>query len=179
MFREGCNVAITLFSNIAIEAAGIAYTELRFAAFNLRRDRAWKSLLTLSSGSTDRVLELLQVCTVTSLNEKFEAFNRFVSFQNDPGLFDPTSLFDYMSKDPAFSLTWQSVGSDGISHQHLYYVHSDDIFLMVSTFFNGVLCHFELIERAINDDSDQRMTRVVGKIINSLLFFLWSETVSG
>ena len=179
MFRDGSNVAVSLFRSIAIEAAGILYAELRSAAFNLRRDKVWKSLLTPSSGMTDRVLELLQICKVTPLHEKFSDFHRFVSLQNNTRLFDPMTLFDYLSKDPAFLLTWQTVGSDGITHQHLYYVHTNDVYIMLSTTSKGLQCHFDLIERVTNDDTDQRLHRTVGMIINSLLYFLWSETGIG
>jgi hypothetical protein len=168
-----------LFSNIAIEAAGIAYSELRIAAFNLHRDSIWNSLVTSSSGSSDSVLELLQICTVTPLNEMFVDFDRLVSLKNDPALFDPSRLLDYITKDPTYSLTWQNNGSDGVSQQHLYYLHNDDIYLMVSTFVHGVQCRFELIERATKNDPNPRMNRIVGKIINSLLYFIWSETCNG
>jgi hypothetical protein len=175
-FRDGCNVAVSLFSNIAVDAAGAALTELRLAAFNLRRDKLWKSLLSLSNGSTDRVLELLQVCKVTYLNDVFLDFDRLASIQNDPALFDPMRLIDYMTKDPAFSLSWQTAGSDGITNQHLYYMKNDDIYLMVSTFLNREQCRFELIERPTKDNTDQRLNRVVEKIVNSILYFIWSES---
>lgn len=175
-FRDGCNVAVSLFSSIAIDAASIAFTELRLAAFNLRRDKLWKSLLTASDGTADRVNELLQVCTVTHLNEIFVDFDRLVSLRNDSALFDPMRLLDYMTKDPAFSLTWQTTGSDGISHQHLYYINNDDIYVMISTFLNGEQCRFELIERPTKEDTDQRLIRVTGTIMNSILYFVWNET---
>ena len=178
MFRDGSNVAVSLFSNIAIEAAGIAYTELRIAAFNLHRDSVWNSLVTSSGGSADRVLELLQVCNVTRLNDIFPDVDQLVSLQNDPALFDPNRLLDYITKDPTYSLSWQNTELDGITHQRLYYLCNDDIYLMVSTCLHGVQSHFELIERPTKDDTgtDQRMKKVVGKIINSLLYFLWNET---
>ena len=176
MFRNGSYVAVSLFSNIAIEAAGIAYSELRIAAFNLHRDSVWNSLVTSSNRSADRVLEFLQICVVTPLNERFVDIDQLVSLKNDPALFDPSRLLSYISKDPTYSLTWQTAGSDGVSHQHLYYLHNDDIFLMVSTFVQGVQCRLELIERATSDDTDQRINRVVGKIMNSLIYFIWSET---
>ena len=175
MFRDGSNVAVSLFGNIAIEAAGIAYAELQVAAFNLHRDNVWKSLIAPSNESTDRVLELLKICTVTPMSEIFADVDQVVSLQNNPSLFDPSRLLDYIANDSAYSLTWQTAGSDGVTRQHLYYLHNDDIYLMVSTFV-GVQCHFELVDKTTKDDTEQRMHRVVGKIMNSLLYFLWSET---
>jgi hypothetical protein len=176
MFRDDSNVAVSLFSNIAIEAAGIAYSELRTAAFNLHRDSIWNSLVKSSNASADLVVELLQICTVTPLNDIFVDVDQLLSLQNDPALFDPNRLSDYLTRDSLCTLIWESTGSDGVSRQHLYYLHNDDCYLMASTYVHGVLCRFDLIERARSDDTDQRMNRVVEKIMNSLVYFIWSET---
>ena len=51
MFREKSNVAIRILDNIAVEAAGLAYKELRFCSQKLRKERLWTSFSSSPTGS--------------------------------------------------------------------------------------------------------------------------------
>jgi hypothetical protein len=176
MFRDGSNIAVSIFGNIAIEAAGLAYIEIRTASINLRRDSLWNSFLTFQVGSEGLLGEMLQLCDVKpfdSLLGNGAESNRLLALFNDPALIDPIRFCDSLAKDPAFSLSWQS---DDTANQQLFYIHNDGYYLMVSTFVNGKQFHLELITGANKYVYNSGINRVVQKVVNFMIYFVWSET---
>jgi hypothetical protein len=179
MFRDGTNVAVTIFGSIAIEAASLLYKEIRCAAINLRRDKLWKSFSSPKNELTDHLQELLKLCTVTPLNtmhDDNEEYRKLVAVFNDPAVFDSNRLCDFLSRDAAFSSAWQSSNAMDFAAQRLYFIQSDDAFLLVTTFEGGDRCELDLIERTSISGIENRSIRAVEKIVNFLIYFLWSES---
>ena len=63
MFREGSNVAIHVLDNIVVEAAGLAFKELKFVAERLRRDALWKTGIGPKTPATVTIRLVLSDCT--------------------------------------------------------------------------------------------------------------------
>lgn len=182
MFREGSNVAVSIFGNIAIEAAILTYVEIRAAAINLRRDHLWNSFFVFRDGSTDALLELLNLCIIVPFDKIIgdnEEVNQILTLCNDSTFFNPTRFCTSMCNDPAFLRTWESIGTENNSRQYLYYIPNDDYYLLVSTNVNGVQFQLELIDRTSSAGNEKRTNLVLQKVVNFILFFIWSETSNG
>jgi hypothetical protein len=184
MFRQGSNVAVSILGNIAVEAAGLAYIEIRSAATNLQRDSLWRLFLpvrnrAMSLISNNQLVEMMEMCSVkpfiSFLDNAVEA-KRLIELCNDSSLINPTRLCYCLANDPAFSLAWESRDSDDTSSQFLFYLGSDDVYLLVTTSTSEARFHIDMIEREKSLVKDKQSSRVIHMIANFLIFFLWSET---
>lgn len=183
MFREGSNVAISILDNIAVEAAGLAYKALRFAAKCLQRERLWNlcsSSAPRQAPSMAEITELLRLCSIKSISETIDNSGdaqRLAMLFKNSSLIDLQRVCACMKRDPVFLVlpSWEKVSDDGRSMQHLFYFCSDDLFLLVKGSRHDTGLEIDLIERESDSFSSQRATTATQKLTNFLLHFMWSE----
>jgi hypothetical protein len=179
VIREDSKLAFSISDSIAIEAAGIAFKELRVAAQNLRKESLWALLSgkTFSRVPTSaEIAEFLALCIVQPIEKSFESSNemqRFGLVYKKLHLFDANRLVDSMKTDPAFSPAWDMIGDDGCSMQHLFYIGSDDIFLLV----RGRGSASVKIDVVLQDKNkiDHNGVAALQRLSNYLLHFMWSQ----
>lgn len=181
MFRENSNIAIHILDNIALEAAGLAYKELKFVSEKLLKDALWKSFSsknTLKNArTTDGGLrELLTLANVRPLNQ---------ILGNSPAgavpeiatLFGSDSGIDWlvccaaMKQDPSFSPSWQLEEEDNVAN--IFFIEPEDIFLLLKVDpTNNSLLEVDLVER---DDSVslERRQITIQRFLNFALHFVW------
>jgi hypothetical protein len=186
MFRQGSNTAISILCNIAIEAAGLAFVEIRSAAFNLRREYVWTSFLPAKNSSRPsmpsvQVAELLELCSVTplvSLLDDCTESNLLLEVLTDPSLLNPTRMCNCLSKDPAFSLAWEFLDASGMEKQYLFYLRTKELFLMIYTVTSGAATslRLDLIEKQKSRSIDTRNSGILQIIANFVFHYVWSET---
>jgi hypothetical protein len=178
VIREDSKLAFSISDSIAIEAAGLAFKELRVAAQNLRKESLWA----LMSGKTStrvptsaEITEFLALCVVQPIEKSFESSNeihRFGLIYKKLHLVDLGRLVDSMKTDPAFSPAWDMIGDDGCSMQYLFFVESDDIFLLVRGREGVVKIDVVLqdIYKVVRDG-----VALLQRLSNYLLHFMWSQ----
>jgi len=181
MFREGSTLAVSILDSITIEAAGLAYKELRFAAESLEKERLWylcSSSAPRKAPTFSEITELMSLCTVKPISEIVDSSGdkqRLSMIYRNPSLLNLKRCCACMKRDPVFQPTWDLVGDDGCSMQHLFYFCSDDVFLLLKGNRNDSGLEIDLIERDHDQFSLQRTTAAVQKLSNYLLHFVWSE----
>lgn len=181
MFREGSTVAVSIFDSINIDAAGLAYKELRFAAKSLEKERLWYLCSTSAprkAPSFSEMAEMMSLCTVKPISETIDSSGdaqRLTMIYRNPSLLKPKRCCACMKRDPVFQPSWELVGDDGCSVQHLFYFCSDDVFFLLKGIGNDSGFDIDIIERDSDEFSHQRTTTAVQKLTNFLLHFVWSE----
>lgn len=178
MFREGSNVAISILDNVAVEAAGLAYHELRIAAMSLQKERLWYlcSSNAVHPPSQAEISELLRLCSIKPMSEIIENSDsqRLAMVYN--GSIDLQRCCACMSRDPVFQPAWELVNDgNGRSMQHLFYFSSEDLFLLAKESRHGIGLEIDLIERESNPALNQRAAAAAQKLTNFLLHFIWTE----
>lgn len=182
-FRQGSNIAISILGNIAIEAAGLAYKELHDAAASLHKEKLWALLSSTISSSNEtpssaHVTELLDLCSVNHISNFLDNSAdtlRFVSIFNNAALIDFTRCCTSMKRDHTFLPSWELAETEGLS-SHLFYLASEDLFLLVKGNKNRTGLLIYLVEQEETPAIDNRATGAIQKLANFLLHFLWSET---
>lgn len=82
-----------------------------------------------------------------------------------------------MENDPAFSPSWKVTShTDVIST--LFYVATEDIFLLITTDPEGQAFEANVVDRPNNDNAENRYLDLVQKLMNYLLHFMWSDIAS-
>jgi hypothetical protein len=182
MFREGSNVAIHILDNIVLEAAGLAFKELKFVAEKLRRDALWKSFSSNTEGMTSiltqkRIYEMLSLTTVRPLlqvlgNNITSAMPEITTLLGPELFVDWTSCCQCMAHDTSFSPYW-SIEGDGATN-HLFFMEQEDVFLLVGVNESSTLVGAALVEK---DDSltQERRQIALQKFLNFLLHFIWQS----
>jgi hypothetical protein len=205
MFRPHSNVAITIMANIAVEAAGLVYQELRWAAKGLHREQLWVNLSSppplptapkttrdayifpgWSSGQA-AASELLKLC-------KSKPLEAFLEMSNDtllagvlgkrPLLFDPLHCIFRLKQDPAFLpfVEWSSPEPSSVCH-HLFYVDTADVFIHIEVISAPSAdekgeWNIELVERDESTSDAQPQGNSIAaaqKLVNFVLHMVWSD----
>lgn len=177
MFRDGSNLAIALVDQIATNAAGFAYEELSAAATDLRRSFLWNKISSThhKEPSKAEFNELMQLCTVkpithNALKDQIGA-HRF-AMMLDEELVSWKRCCELMANDDAFSPSWP-LPSDSVHNEcNLFYLSSEDAFLLVRIRKDSGKVEVDLVDR---DEMEERSRRVVQKFINFVLYFIWSD----
>jgi len=186
MFREGSYVAISILDNIAVEAAGLAYEELRFAASCLHRDILWSQVSMTGPRSASqtvpsraKIQELLALCTIKPLSQyskssiELQRLSVILDNQLDA---DWRSCCEAMSKDPAFSPSWTVVDNEaGGDYKCLHYLNTEELFLLISVDSEGQNFQIEVVEGKDRSLVDRKRGMVVQKLTNFLLHYVWSD----
>ena len=183
MLGEGSNLSVSVLGTIAIEAAGLAYRELRFASMSLQRERLWYICSTTaprSAPSLAEISELLRLCYIRPMSEIIDIggdsqFLTMLHENRNTALFDLKHCCDCMKKDPVFQPSWDLVGADGLPMRHLFYFCGEDVFVLVKMSSGESKGEIDFIERENDMLSSQRATAAVQKLTNFLLHYLWSE----
>jgi hypothetical protein len=194
MFRDGSNVAIRILDNIAVEAAYLAYKELRFASEKLRKDTLWNSfsssvfaarqlhppeeglreMLTLAS-----VQLILQQVPSARTNTNVSNVARGSGLSELDILFGPESGIDWflccncMKRDILFSPHWSLDESQDESEMYLFYLREEDLFLLIRLEVqSGTLLGASLVEK---DElvTTERRQMAIQRISNYLLHYMW------
>ena len=179
IFREGSNLAVSILESISIEAAGLAYKELEFAARSLEKERLWylcSSAAPRQAPSFGDVSQMMALCSVTSIADFIESSGnakRLSVIYSDCSLVDFKRFCASMKQEPVFQPSWDLMGDNGRSVQYLFYFCSDDIFFLLRENRTDVGLRIDLIER--DDVHIQRTISAVQKLTNFVLHFLWSE----
>jgi hypothetical protein len=186
MFRQGSSIAMPILCYIAIEAAGLAFVEIRSAAVNLQRDTVWNLFLPPENTSKPlvssvQVTELLELCSVTplvSLLDNSTNSDRLREVLNDSSLLNPTGMCNCLAKDPSFSLAWESLDESGIENRYLFHLRTKELFLLIYTVRSGATCsvHLDLIEKRKNRAIETRNNGIVLMLANFVIHFLWNES---
>ena len=177
MFRDGSNLAIALVDQIATNAAGFAYEELSAAATDLRRTFLWNKISSTHNKEPSKAEfnELMQLCTVkpithNALKDQIGA-HRF-AMMLDEELVSWKRCCELMANDDAFSPSWP-LPSDSVHNEcNLFYLSSEDAFLLVRIRKDSGKVEVDLVDR---DETEERSRRVVQKFINFVLYFIWSD----
>ena len=176
MFRNGSNYAMSILDNIACDAAGLAYEELRIAARNLRCNELWAKVSTRAKRKVDRatkddVDELLALVTLVPLLERLGPLDKQqVSMVLDSEL-DWLNCCAAMEKEPAFSPS-HSFDSDR-GKLFLFFLKDEDLFLSVHVGPEGEFQGLDLVLKDENELKGGKDTWVAQKLTNYLLNFLW------
>lgn len=179
-FRDGSNIAIAIMNAIAIEAAGLAYEQLRGAAVQLHLDNLWKrasdTRTSSSFPSRAEINELLSLSTVKPLAEVVAG----AEVQLLSMLFDESTGTDWracctlLGADPAFSPSWNlSEASNELSA--IFYMKKEDVFLLLSTEPSGRGLQAAIVERNESPDLEERRISVAQMLLNYMGHFLWRE----
>jgi hypothetical protein len=205
MFRPHSNVAITVMANIAVEAAGLVYPELRWAAKGLHREQLWANLSSsqplptspksardpsmVSGWSSGQVAasELLKLC-------KGKPLEAFLEMSDDslltcvlgkiPLLFEPLHCISRLKQDPAFRpcVEWSSPEPSSVCH-HLFYVDTADVFIHIELLSAASVdargeWNIELVERdesILDAQSQGDSIAAAQKLVNFILHMVWSD----
>jgi hypothetical protein len=180
MFREGSDVAIHILDNIAVEAASLAYKELRFVSEKLRKDALWKSFSSKDSkkltSPEQGIKEMLDLTTVRPLSQLLG--NHFIGTSPELAtLLGPDSGIDWamctlaMKKDAAFSPNWSLEGEDEFITS-LFYSQAEDLFWLIRLDLKGKLLRADLVEKNELVESERRQM-ALQKFSNFLLHYIW------
>ena len=161
MFREKSNVAIRILDNIAVEAAGLAYKELRFCSEKLRKEKLWMSFSSSSVvlkqptpllESMDEMLRLSHVrplsVSQSSGNNLTDGLPELTMLLGDESGINWPVCCNCMKRDKrVFSPHWSFEGPplppplhDDIQQKqqhdpktvtHLFYMRDEDLFLLL------------------------------------------------
>jgi hypothetical protein len=183
MFREGSNTAISIVDNIAVEAAGLAFEELRSAASSLHRDALWTrvshfgpSAKTFKKPMEEEIDELLDLSPVSPIWQftKNKTDSQRLALVLDEELIDWEQCFDAMAKDPLFSPAWV-LSKDGEQRtRRLFYIRAEDVLVLGIVPPSGNAPQFFLVERSQNSLVGPKSALVTQKLTNFLLHYLWS-----
>lgn len=179
IFREGSSLAVSILESISIEAAGLAYKELEFAARSLEKERLWylcSSAAPRQAPSFAEVSQMMALCSVTPIADLIESIGdaQILSMiYSDCSLVDFNRFCASMKREPVFQPSWDLIGDDECSVQYLFYFCSDDIFLLLRENRTDAGLRIDLIER--DNDQIQRAASAIQKLTNFVLHFLWSE----
>ena len=175
MFREGSNVAIHILDNIAIEAAGMAYKELKYVAERLYRDALWKSLSlrrTRRQGGQveDKIIELLSLSRVSPLLDVGATLPAISAVIGPDSGVEWSVCCLAMKEDESFSPNWLLRGP-GVS-THLFFVPAEDVFLLLKVDEEGPLREAQIVEK---DElvTAERRHGTAQRFLNFVLHFMW------
>jgi hypothetical protein len=175
IFLDGSNYGMTIYDTIAAEAAGLAYEEIRQAAWDLRLNDLWKKLVGPrrkgDDVSEEDVEELLVLIPPMPLLYHLDTVDKDrITMVVGSGI-NWLICCAAMEKEPAFSPFHAFTTSD--SRLHLFYVKEEDLFLVFRLSLVGELNGLSLLCREENLIKERKHTLVVQKLINYLLHYLW------
>lgn len=181
MFRDGSIYAITILDNIAIEAAGLAFYQLKAAALQINLDSLWTraSATSLTRGptmdkpKTSEINELLRLSVVTNITD-FVTAASLSTLAIEKLRIDWRSCCTLMGQDPSFSPSWD-LSEEG-DFAMLFYVQSKDSFLLVRV-EGGALEAF-IVERQEDATSSANGLLLAQFFANFVLHFIWSDIMS-
>ena len=181
MLREGSSLGVSILNSITIDAAGLAYKELEFAARSLEKERLWylcSSTVQRQAPSFAEITQMLGLCSVKPISEVLQSS---VDAQKLSMIYENSTLLDFksccsrMKREPVFQPSWDLVGDGGLSVHYLFFSRSDDLFLLLKGNQKDSGLQIDLIERDNDQFSYQRTTSAVQKLANFLLHVIWSE----
>ena len=179
MFRNGSNTAMSILNNIAVEAAGLAYEELRCSAKDLRRNDLWAKTSKIHKRKEDKptmedVQELLVLIAPEPLLERLTASDKHkVATVMGSGI-HWLSCCDSMTKEPSFSPShvFPSDTNEGTT-MYLYYVRDNDLLLWFQLNQQGDLLDVSLLSKDDRTVREEKATLVIQKLTNYFLHYLW------
>jgi hypothetical protein len=152
MFRNGSNFAMSILDNIAGDAAGLAYDELRFAARNLRCDELWNRMSSrvpkrkAGIPTKEDVDELLELVTEVPLLERLSSLDKQqVSLVLGSGL-NWLSCCAAMQKEPVFTPSHNF--NSAKEKLFLFFLKDEDLFLLIRLGHQGELWGLDLVCKA-------------------------------
>jgi hypothetical protein len=180
MFRENSNVAIHILDNIALEAASLAYKELKFVSEKLLKYALWKSFSSKAAFKHARTAEegIHEMLKLTYVRPLLQSLGNNLT-GGLPGIathLGPDSGIDWtaccasMKQDPSFLPNW-SLGSVGFV-TNLFFVEPEDIFLLLKVDPNGGLLGVDLVEKDESMALERRQI-TIQRFLNFLLHFIW------
>jgi hypothetical protein len=177
MFRPGSKIAIPIIDNIAVEAAGLAYRELRMAARLLYRDNLWTKLSGKSKAGApiiSEIEELISFCVVKPVSEILKSnsdLEKIKMICNRNVLGEWTHYCCRLEREPAFSPSW-SLGPA----RKMFYCRSEDVFLILAAHSDNTIA-VEVMECEEKHDTSTRSRLVfaVQKLLNYLLLSSWND----
>jgi hypothetical protein len=187
MFRPGSNVGITVANGIAIEGAGLVYTELHAAAISLNYDALWKTLsskrVPAGKPSQKDILELLDLSCVEHITRYLgtgadsHKLRTLLDFR-----IDWRSCCELMKNDAGFSPSRMVVTGDAqCRYMRLFFLDSEDLFLLISVDDN-LVAQINIVDRGGNNASsplnpDRRQKLAIQKVLNYFLHFVWGNAL--
>jgi hypothetical protein len=179
MFRQNSNVSISVFDNIAVEAAGRSYKELLCAVSALHCDHLWhlaSNIEAAPSMSRESVDELLSLCSIKDMRDHVPSVDGADQFASifDPGLqFDWAECVNAMLHDSAFAPA-RSLGIEGLVRKYLFYVRSANAFIVVFVDESNTL-KLSFVEKGHESMSLKTATSLVDVIFNFMLWTMWGS----
>lgn len=180
MFREGSNVATTVLDNIVINAAGLAYHELRKAALSLQCNILWKLVVASNPSeppSSEQIKDLLRLSSILpilSFIQSKDERQRFVMICQSIALVDIQSFFSAIGQDPSFQPSWTV--PDGGKQVVICFMNSEDIFLLFTHNINESNLQIDIVQRNSNLTETNKPAMAVQKLANYILHFIWTES---
>lgn len=180
MFREGSNVAITVLGNILVEAAGLAYKELHFAATALHREHLWLTLSQTSrSGSVSGpdVRNLLKMCftkPILACIDGSPESQKTASWFKQSAPEDILRCCECMKSEPVFEPARTISNEDGNQIQ-LFYLKREDVFLLVIANDKDRLPQINIVLASDTAESSLRAQAAATTFLNFALHFTWTE----
>lgn len=176
--REGSIMCLSMLDNIAIEAARLAYHELKAAASSLQLDFLWKRLSTLPSPSGHTVTELLELAVVkpiTKLAASCLEGQHLATILETEMMTDWRAFMLKMELEPCFAPFSKLRRYSG--ETALFYLKQEDVFLLTETDAKGHKISADLVVRT-ESEAAEKTTKVIQKITNYILHYLWSDALS-
>lgn len=176
MFRKGSSVAISILDNIAVEVAELAYQELRAAATDLRLSSLWTKVSKMAPKRSERptkddIDELLFLAKRKPLLREVDRRDtEKVTMIMQSGIDWKTTCLA-MEDEPSFSPA--HVFQSGASTFHLFYLREDDLFLLFQVNKLGTLLSLDFVMKHEEEVSEDMVARVIQKLMNYVLHFLW------
>jgi hypothetical protein len=173
IFLKGSNYGMTIYDTIAAEAAGLAYEEIRQAAWDLRTNDLWKKLVGPSRKgdvvSEEDAEELLILIPPIPLLDQLDCIDKDrIAMVLGSGV-NWLMCCAAMEKEPAFLPSHAFTTSD--SRLHLFHIKDVDLFLVFRLSLLGELDGLSLVSR--EENLNGRDALVVQKLTNYLLNYLW------
>lgn len=176
LFRNGSNVGRTILEHVAIEAADLAYEQLRCSAKDLRSKDLWAKASKTRSRRDDRltladVEELLVLITPHPLLDQLGSLDKErVALVMGSGI-DWINCCSAMENEPSFSPSHDfDTEKDKI---YLFHIRDGDLFLLFRVSNEGALLGLDLLSREERALKEEKSILVIQKLTNYLLHYLW------
>lgn len=177
MFRNGSNYAMSILDNIAGDAAGLAYEELRFAARSLRCNELWTKISSRTPKrkadvpTKEDVDEMLVLVTQVPLLQRLGPIDKQqLSLVLESGL-NWFSCCAAMEKEPIFCPSHNFASDEG--KLFLFFLKEEHLFLSIRAGRHGDLQSLDLVLKDESELKGGKDTLVIQKLTNYLLNFLW------
>jgi hypothetical protein len=175
IFLNGSNYGMTIYDTIAAEAAGLAYEEIRQAAWDLRTNDLWKKLVgPRRKGdvvSEEDVEELLVLIPPIPLLDQLDTMDKDRFAMVVGSGINWLTCCAAMEKEPAFAPFHTFATFD--SRLYLFHIKEEDLFLVFRLSLIGELNGLSLVSREENVILEGKHTLLVQKLTNYLLNYLW------